>query len=47
MKLDLTKEEVNLILSALAELPAKTSYNLINKVIGQLGASEAEATAEA
>jgi len=33
--LNLSLEEVNLVISALAELPARVSMTLINKVTGQ------------
>jgi hypothetical protein len=33
VKLELTVEETQLILDALAELPAKKSYNLMTKII--------------
>lgn len=38
MKIELTKEELSLVLSALAELPAKTSYNLITKLLKESAA---------
>jgi len=39
MTLDLTDEEVNLLLRALGELPAKVSYSLLGK-IGEQAAAE-------
>lgn len=39
MTLELTDEDVNLLLRALGELPAKVSYNLLTK-IGEQAAAE-------
>ncbi len=41
-KLVLNEEEMKLLLSALSELPAKFSYNLITKVQQQAQESEKE-----
>jgi len=35
LKLEVTEQEVNIILSALQELPHKVSHNLIENLIGQ------------
>lgn len=44
MNLELDRNEVNLILQALAELPYKLSYTLINKVLESAKEKDPEGT---
>jgi hypothetical protein len=36
MKIEVTEDEANMLLTGLAELPAKQSFNLITKMVQQI-----------
>lgn len=46
-KFDMSQTEANVVMAGLAELPAKHSYDLINKLKGQAAAQQVPAVAEA